>query len=426
MKAIMIGRAALAAVATAVALVPWGEHDPDQQQGMSQFALTAQPAALGKLALDASEVLAEPACNATSFAQLPGDASLFIGRRLVTSEGKLAGVSGPNDCSGGDPANEAKGRPYNRWGLVLDRFDWKTHRFTGVTALLDTSPDPRTGRSRATITGGPMRGLRIRSAYDPSVARLNNAIFVAFECTFENGARYGVDQTSSCISFYDPDTRKLDMARMLVAVGGEHKGDVFQVSAVPRLLAFDGRLYLYWSALTIEQGVIKRATARGAELIDKGGLVQVKGSAGVIRPFDPLSSEVWAPGGDKMSNRIVNLMGFWHSGNSFLAFAALGGEGCAEPLGQGQGCFRLAVRRSRTPLGQNALGRGENLDLRLPSNPQEYAAPIVDPAGRRWLMGHFIRPPDNGFADRAPAPPAAYWRASKRTSALVLLPMNGR
>jgi hypothetical protein len=344
---------------------------------------------------------------------------------LVTSEGKLAGVSGPNDCSGGDPTNEAKGRPFNRWGLVLDRFDWKTHRFTGVTALLDTSPNPSTGRSRATITSGSMRGLRIRSAYDPSVAQLGGTIFVAFECTFENGAKYDVDQTSSCISVYNPSTRKIDMARTIVAVAGEHKGSVFKVAAVPRLLAFDERLYLYWSALTIEQGVINHATVRGAELVQQGNIVQVKGSDDFIRPFDPPSSEVWAPGEDKMSNQIVNLMGFWNDGGSFLAFASLGGEGCNDPLGQGRGCFRLAVKRSRTPLGQDAFSKGDDVDLRLPSNPQEYAAPIIDPTGRRWLIGHFIRPPGNGFADRASAPPTAYWRVSKRPSALVLLPLNG-
>lgn len=416
---IMVG----AALTTVAAFAPRATHAPGHDNA-SRSVPGAQPAALGKLALDASEVLAEPGCNATSFAQIPGDASLFIGRRLVTSNGKLAGVSGPNDCSGGNPINEAKGRPFNRWSLVLDRFDWKTHRFTGVTALLDTSPDLRTGQSRATIMRGSMRGLRIRSAYDPSVALLDDTIFVAFECTFENGNEFRVDQTSSCISVYNPKTRRLDMARTVVAVAGEHKGSVFKVAAVPRLLVFGDRIYLYWSALTIEQGVINHATVRGAELVQKDSVAQVKGSNGFIRPFDPPSSEVWAPSGDKMSNQIVNLMGFWNDADSFLAFASLGGEGCNDPLGQGKGCFRLAVKRSRTPLGQNAFGQGDDVDLRLPTNPQEYAAPIVDPIGRRWLIGHFIRPPGNGFADRTPAPPPAYWRASKRPSALVLLPLN--
>lgn len=424
MKAVIIAGGILSAAA-AWTFVLSVRHLPVQLD-RPWIASAMQPTTLGKLALGASEVIAEPACNATSFAQLPNDPNLFIGRRLVTREGKLPSVSGPNDCSGGDPTNEAKGRPFNRWGLVLDRFDWKTHRFTGATVLLDTSLDPSTGMSRALITAGPMRGLRIRSAYDSSIARLGGALIVAFECTFENGAAFGVDQTSSCISIYGSSARKLDLARTVVAVSGEQKGPVFHVPAVPRLLAFDGRLYLYWSALTIEQGDIKRATVRGAELVQAGGLAQIKGTNGIIRPFDPPSRDVWSPGRDKMSNRIVNLMGFWNDGGSFLAFAALGGEGCHEPLSQSRGCFRLAVKRSRSPLGANAFGRGSDVDLRLPSNPQEYAAPIVDPTGHRWLMGHFVRPPDNGFADRAPAPPVTYWRKSERASALVLLPLGQR
>jgi len=384
-----------------------------------------QPVARTRLLIDDTEVIAEPACNATSFAQIPDDPSLFIGRRLVTNEGKLAGVSGANDCSGGDPANEAKGRPFNRWGLVLDRFDWKTRRFTGTTALLDTSIDHRTGQTRALVTGGPMRGLRIRSAYDPTVARLGNISYVAFECTVENGSEFGVDQTSSCISVYDPKTGKLDMNRTLVILGGIQKGTGGEVAAVPRLLAFKGRLYLYWSALTVEKAVITSAAVRGAELTIVGGIPQIKGSKGIVRPFDPLSTEVWTLGKDEMSNQISNLMGFLVDGDTIIAFAALGGKGCNDPLGKVRGCYRLAAKRSNVPLSQNTFGGGDDADLGLPTNPQEYASPVVDPQNRRWLMGHFIRPPNNGFADHTPAPSAAYWRTNNRQSALVLVPMNG-
>jgi hypothetical protein len=424
MKASILAVVALAIAA--VAITPSIRDVSDQHKVRhSEAALRAKP--LGKLMIDTSEVIVEPACNATSFAQLPDDASLFIGRRLVNSTGELSGVSGPNNCSGGDPANQSKGLPFNRWGLVLDRFDWQTYRFVGATALLDTSPDPTTGRSRAVITGGPMRHLRIRSAYDPSVVRFGNATFVAFECTFDNGDEFGLDQTSSCISVYDPTARKLDMSRTLVAVRGERQGSLFKVAAVPRLLAFERRLYLYWSALTIEGGIINGATVRGAELIEQqDGSVRVKGSDGAIRPADSLSTEVWQPSEDKMSNRIVNLMGFSDEGRSFVAFAALGGEGCSDPLGQGPGCFRLVAKRSFMPLGRNAIAQGETMDLRLPSNPQEYAAPIVDPLGNPWLIGHFIRPIRNGFADRNPAPSMSFWRTSERQSVLLLSPLNGR
>lgn len=424
MKALVIAGVAALGAAAAVTMAPSSEN-PLAPQRAASTSQAGKPGMPRKLSIDAAEPLAEPACNATSFAQLPGNPSMFIGRRLVTIEGKLAGVSGANDCSGGDPANEAKGRPFNRWGLVLDRFDWKTHRFISATALLDTSIDPRTGQTHALVTGGPMRGLRIRSAYDPTVALHDNTTYVAFECTVENGSKFNVDQTSSCISVYDPNTGKLDMDRTLVILGGIQKGAIGEVAAVPRLLAFKGRLYLYWSALKVGKAVINSSAVRGAELTVVNGIPQIKGAVGMVRPFDPLSTEVWTLGRDKMSNQIANLMGFWVDGDSIIAFAALGGRGCNDPLGKVRGCYRLAAKRSSAPLGQNTFGGGDDVDLGLPTNPQEYAALVVDPQGRRWLMGHFIRPPSNGFADRIPAPPAAYWRTNKRQSALVLVPIKG-
>lgn len=424
MKAVIIAGAAALATAAAVTMAPSTRNTPSQQI-TDRPSSKAQPTVQRKFLIDASAAIVEPACNATSFAQLPNEPNLFIGRRLVTTEGRLAGVSGANDCSGGDPANQAKGLPFNRWSLVLERFDWNTRRFTSTSALLDTSIDPRTGQTRALVTGGPMGGLRIRSAYDPTVARLGNTTYVAFECTAENGSKFDVEQTSSCISVYDPKTGKLDMNRTTVIVGGIQNGTISEVAAVPRLLAFKGRLYLYWSALTVERAIITKSTVRGAELTNAGGIAQIKGSTGVIRPFDPLSTEVWTLSQDEMSNRIANLMGFWVDGDSIIAFAALGGEGCNDPLGKVRGCYRLAAKRSNTPLGRNAFGGGGDVNLGLPTNPQEYATPVVDPQGRRWLLGHFIRPPSNGFADRNPAPPAAYWRTNKRQSALVLAPMDG-
>lgn len=422
MKPIIIAGVAALTAAAAVTMAPSNDN-ASAPKDFKQSVAKPKPAGLGKLSIDGTQAITEPGCNATSFAQLPGDPSLFIGRRLITTQGKLAGVSGANDCSGGDPANESKGQPFNRWGLVLDRFDWKARRFKNTTALLDTSIDPRTGQSGALVTGGPMRGIRIRSAYDPTVALLGKTTYVAFECTVENGKKFDVEQTSSCISVYDPRTGKLDMGRTLVIIGGIQKGAVSEVAAVPRLLGFKGRLYLYWSALTVEKAVITKSTVRGAELTTNGGILKVKGSTGITRPFDPPSTEVWALGRDELSNGIANLMGFWVNGDTIIAFAALGGKNCHDPLGKARGCYRLAAKRSIAPLGQNTFGGGVDVDLGLPTNAQEYAAPVIDPQGRRWLMGHFIRPPANGFADRTPAPPANYWRSNKRPSALVMVPL---
>ncbi len=380
---------------------------------------------VARVSSSAAELVAEPGCNATAFAQLPGDRSLFVGRQLVTAGGQLAGVGGPNDCSGGDPANERQGKPFNRWSLVLDRLDWKTRRFSIVKALLDTSVDRRTGQSQAAVEGGRMKGLRIRSAYDPSVATLNGTIYIAFECTVENGESFGVQQTSSCLSVYDPKAQRLNMKRTVVAVSGDRRGSTYYAAAVPRLMAFKGSLYLYWSALRITNGAIHHASVRGVRVIASAGDMRIgRANARVMTPFDPASTEVWTPTSSDMSNLLVNLMGFQVRPDGFLAFAALGGEGCTAPSGQGKGCFRLAVKHGRIPLAPAAFNKAEDVDLGLPTNPQEYASPVIDPAGRTWLMGHFVRPARNGYSERAPAPSDHFWRSSRRQSALVIIPMD--
>lgn len=424
MKAILMAAPLLAAGAVlAVSTLAAGDGDAATRARLGgQRPSVARPA---KLSISASQLVSEPGCNATAFAQLPGDRSLFIGRQLITDQGRIAGVSGPNDCSGGDAANQQRGRPFNRWALVLDRMDWKTKRFSIVKPLLDPTTDPKSGRSRALVTGGPMRGLRIMSAYDPSVAQWKGTTYVAFECTVENGVAFGVQQTSSCISVYDPRTKSLDMKRTVVAVSGDRQGNVYHAAAVPRLLAFGGRLYLYWSALEAPNGAFGRTSVRGAELVPTGGTVMVKGARGkAITPMASLSTQTWGPVRGEMSDLAVNLMGFQNDGRSFIAFAALGGSGCAAPSGQSRGCFRLVAKRSSTPLAPDAWTKAAPVDLGLPTNPQEYAAPVTDPSGKRWILGHFIRPPRNGFSERGPAPSAAFWQSNKRASALALIPME--
>ncbi len=386
----------------------------------AQRAPVAREPSIGDFA-DALPV-AEPGCNATAFAQLPGDPTLFLGRQLVGADGGLAGITSTNDCSGGDPANESAGKPFNRWSLTLVRLDWRTRRFTIVKPLIDTSLDRRTGRSAARITGGAMRGAIIRSGYDPSVVRFGGSDVVVFECTIENGSRYGSAGTSVCLSIYDPKTRTLDMARTRVLVAGGPAGAGDQVGAVPRLLAFGGRLYLYWSAMTIRQGRITVASERGVELTAAGDSYAVRGAATrSISPYDPVSVETWAPSPDPMRNRLVNVFALLPQGPRFQIYAATGGGSCTTPQDVSPGCFRLTVVESASPLSARAWNRAKPVAAALPTNGQEYAAPIRDPHGRLWLLVHMIRP-------RAPtlesAPNTAFWRQRSGGSALVMFPIN--
>lgn len=406
----------------ALATLGWGDSGP------SDAAVNARTSSkpIQRLALNQPRMLGEPGCNATAFAQLPDDRSLFIGRQLVTADGRLAGVSGPNDCSGGDPANEKRGQAFNRWSLTLTKLDWKSGQFSIVKALIDTSTDPRTKRSRAIITGGPMRGLTIRSAYDPSVAKLGDKTYVAFECTVENGQRYHVQQTSSCVSSYDTKRQSIDVQRTVVAVSGNQQGNIYHVAAVPRLLAFKGSLYLYWSAMTVKNGQIMSSVARGAELVDDANGIHLKRAGSrVPTAQDAASIAIWTPDRSAMGNRLVNIMSFAPGTSDFLILAALGGSTCTAPSDKSAGCFRLAVRRSSTPLAHMGFNHAEVVDPGLPTNPQEYALPVQDPQGSTWLMGHFVRPPANGFADRRSLPDKNYWQKTSRASALLMVPAPG-
>jgi hypothetical protein len=270
-------------------------------------------------------VLAPPGCNATAFVQVPGAADLFIGRQLITETGALAGVSGPNDCSGGNAANEKAGKPFNRWSLVLDRLDWTKHAFSIVKPLLDTSLDPHAKISRAAITSGPMRGAIVRSAYDASIVTYQRAILVAFECTIENDSRFGVDGTSACLSVYDPLKQSLDMSRTAVIISGNHDHDGrFHAAAVPELLVVEDRLFVYWSALTVVQGKFAGIEVRGAELAWSPSGVTVKGSGGrVVHASDePLTTRVWAPDpADKMANTTVDIRVAWANKRAVTAMA---------------------------------------------------------------------------------------------------------
>lgn len=391
------------------------------QQAPFNASRTSKSAAL-LLDLAHAGTAAEPGCNSTAFTQVPGESTLFIGRQQITAGGGLAGFSAPNDCSGGNPDNERSGEPYNRWGLVLDSFNWQTKQFKLAKPLLDTSLNPETRRSGAIVTGGPMRGLIIRSAYDPSAVKFHGVIFVAFECTLENGVRYGVEETSSCLTVYDPVRRSIDMSRTVVAVSGARHGNVYQVASVPRLLVFGGKLYLYWAASIITDGKIVRSDARGAELQLADGIPTVRaGPKRVLKPTDASSTVVWSVGRSSSTNLIANIMSFLPLRHSFFALAVLGGADCQNPAGTSPGCFRLAVSRSKAPLSTLGFGRAQQ-QHGLPTNPNEYPTLIVDPKGNWWLLGHFRRPLVNGYAERSPAPGPDFWRSSPRESAVVLIP----
>jgi hypothetical protein len=410
-----------AGLLAAAGVISGQERSPRQEP----VSVAAVPQPAFALDLANATTATEPGCNSTAFTQVPGEATLFIGRQQVTADGGLAGFTGPNDCSGGHQKNELAGKPYNRWGLVLNSFDWSTRQFKLLKPILDTSLDPRTGKSRAVVTGGPMRGLIIRSAYDPRAVQFGGQILVAFECIAENGGSYGVQHTSSCIAVYDPERRTIDMSRATVAVTGEQQGDLYRLASVPQLLAYGGKLYLYWAASVMRDGKFLTSVGRGAELELRQGVPRVRGASGpLVRPFDSSSTEVLSTEASPSSNLIATIMSFVPLRDSFLMFAVLGGGDCQDPAGPSRGCFRLAVRKSSAPIKHRGFNQASRPSNDLPTNANEYPTPVIDPSGNWWVLGHFRRPLANGFADRAPAPGHQYWRSSKRESVLALIPMR--
>jgi hypothetical protein len=357
-------------------------------------------------------------CNATSLAQVPGSAELFVGRQLLTADGQIAGITGPNDCSGGI---------LNRWALTLSKLDWSTHKLTLVKVILDTSIDPATKRSRAILPAGPMRGAVIRSAYDANVVHFRDQDFIAYECTLENGAPFGVQGTSSCISVYDPRQQTIDLGRTLVIVSGAQiSASIFNAAAVPELLVYRNRLFVYWSALSVENGRFAQVGIRGAELLVTHGGVAVKGAkSSVVHSVDEaVTTRVWAADpADPLSSTTADLRALWVAKGSIVIAASLGGRGCTDPSGAVPGCFRLALAKADEPLVNNGFGKGTRMDAALlPSNAQEYTRPVRDPTGAYWFIGHYIRPAANGVADANPMPGADFWSQYPADSALVMFP----
>jgi hypothetical protein len=394
---------------------------------LAALFLAAGAAGAGDSGGQSAFILLQPVgCNATSLAQVPGSAELFLGRQLLTADGQVAGITGPNDCSGGNPDNQSTGKIFNRWALTLSKLDWSTHKLTLIKALLDTSIDPATNRSRAILSGGPMRGAVIRSAYDANAVRFRDQYFIVYECTLENGKPFAVQGTSSCISAYDPHLQTIDLGRTQIIVSGAQiSASNFNAAAVPELLVYRDRLFIYWSALSIENGRFAGVNIRGAELLVTQGEVSVKGArGGVVHSLDePATTRVWAVDpADPLSSTTADLRALWVTKDSIVAAASLGGSGCTEPSSAVPGCFRLALVKSNKALADNVFGRADRVNAPLPSNAQEYTRPIRDSAGAYWFVGHYLRPSANGVSSANPMPDATFWKQYKSDSALILYP----
>jgi hypothetical protein len=363
------------------------------------------------------QVIALPGCNASAFAQLPHDTDLFIGRQLLTADGELAPPTRAQDCSGGDPGNEKAGKSFNRWSLMLDRFDWKTKKFEVVKPLIDTSVDPATGQSRARITAGPIKGAIIRSAYDPSVVIYKDVYYIAYECTIEGGVRYGAAGTSSCISVFEPGSCTVDLNRTRVLVNGAEKKGVLWASAIPLLSEISGKLYLYWSSGARRDGQIIDWRVRSAEIsVDEDG-PRIKGSGTrPVHAMTPLARDAWKSG---RGAEILDLFNVFRDADATYALFASGGKGCSAPSSGVPDCYRLSVSKVTHASAAQIIDMARLIAQPLPTNAVEYPILVKDPKGRVFMMGHFMRPrTQSGMT----MPDMKFWSQYKPMSAYVMAP----
>lgn len=341
--------------------------------------------------------LKQTGCNSVSYAPVPGESSLFIGRQFFKSDGSA--VTREEGCGANSPA-VSESIKANRWGLVLDRLNWAEKSFTIVKPLLITP---------AKITGGPMHGAIIEAAYDPDVVLYHGQYWVAFECVLANKEIFRVDGTSSCLAAFDIAKQKIRLDTVYVVVSGKatDEGRVFHSASVPSLLVVNDSIYLYWSEVTVAQGKFVRIGVRGAVLeADGKGYLWVKDAGGMAYSIGLGTVEVWGPDPkNTLSNTAVDLKSIWVNKNDIVALVSLGGAGCTTPSGGQPGCWRMAMAKVRQPLGDHIFNKSPLLDeAMLPTNPQDYTRPVKNPTGGYSFVGAFYKPVINGFSEFRPAP----------------------
>ena len=266
--------------------------------------------------------------------------------------------------------------------------DWAKKRIVSQGRLFDLPLDVRNGSGHFTIT----------SAYDPSVMTYRGEHWLAFEC-------YGPNFRGSaavCMSPLDLN-RGIDTSRLYVAVEGRSvdPGDEAHTSAsVPKLLSFDGRAFLYWTAVRIRKAdnVWLGLTVRGVELApDSDGRRVVANDYGPGMPSNhSLAVEVMGP---EPGSQLADAYEIRKIGSAFYLFGSSGE--CLVPSARTPGCYHLTIRKSRVPLGRHIFNRDRVPDSALPSNPVQYMRVMETPQGKLRLLGQVLPPTDSSRAEPA-------------------------
>jgi len=329
-------------------------------------------------------------CNSVGFWQIPNQSNLFLGR--IMQDFAIQGDS----CSGRSSA------------LGIGIMDWSNDTLTFMRKIL-TPPVVLSD------------GFTIAHAYDPSVIYYNDEYWVAFECVGN-----GLKGASACIGPLDINGG-IDITRAYVAVHGNTLVTGIGYSAsVPKLFLYQGRVYLYWSAVHGDANSLWfDVTSRGIELEQEQGSLKrlwPKGVGTSIVADDSRSMEVLGLGSDNRSNTAADLFQVFAEGDYIYAIFARGGNGgdlwprsrnyCVSPGGISSGCYRLSVSRAAVPLGYHIFNQDIVPDGVLPSNIQEYGHYWINNNGMPLISSHFFPPlniPVQRDAQTIPAPGICYF-----------------
>jgi len=297
--------------------------------------------------------------NSVAFWQIPGQPDMFAGRVSQSA---------------------------TSWSLAVGRMNWNTNTISNLRPILTPPVAIPQGRT-------------ITTAYDPSIAFFNNEFWAAFEC---HGTGFD-GSAAACMGPLDINGA-IDTARTYIAVlGNSSRSDgMIHSASVPKLLNYQNRLYLYWTAVNIDAtppNNWKNITSWGVELEQEPGPLKrlwAKGAGGPIPSNDPRAVEVWGLGTDDRSDTVADVFQVFTDGRYVYATAARGGRGsggsdlCLTPLNPSGGCYRLSVSRASSPLGLHIFNQDIAADGQLPSNPHEYGRIIVLPDGSSRIMGQFL------------------------------------
>jgi hypothetical protein len=316
---------------------------------------------MGSFAITVWDASGQRNCNEGPFAQIPGDATHVIGRYS-------------NTCTN-----------TSNWSLARWSVDWTTHHLTFENMIFDT-------RAGSVAIAG---GNSLSTYYDATIISYGGELWVAGEC---GGSIAGAGTASACIGPLSSSTWVMDPARTNVAIlGNQSLNDGYLYSAsVPKLLAFQGGAYLYWSAVKIQasSGTWAAITERGTQLAEfpaTGGLLWAARTGGGIGSADPTyTDEVWGLGTTSSDDVVADIGGIFTDGTSVFANGSIAGSACSQPFWPPT-CYSIAFAKSANPLGNDIFDDGTVLPAtELTTTMGGELRLFTDPSQVNYLWGSYF------------------------------------